>query len=587
MPKSQNLFQRLTNLFRSGPVIKRKVRQPKGPKSASSALEVFRKSSSDIYNSTLSAYGTFDRMSRYSDFSEMVAEPIIHQALRIYSEETASPDDKGVILHIHSENEQIKELLTELFYGTLNIDFELSRWTYNLCKYGDFFLMLDVDTHHGVVGFYTIRISEIEREEGFDPNKPNAVRFRWLAQNQILQDWQVAHFRLVFDDAFLPYGTSVLESARRVWRQLVIAEDAMLLYRVVRSPERRVFYIDVGATPVNEVPNILEQAESAFRKAPVVNRENGQMDLRFNPLSVLDDYFIPVRGGESGTRIETLQGGTNATAIEDVEYLQKKLFAALGVPKAYIGYDEEIGSKATLAQEDIRFSRAINKIQKVIIQELNKIAMIHLFAHGYDGDDLVNFELQLSNPSSIAVQQRLELISTKFDIAGKAPEGMVNRNWIRKNIFAMTDKDISLIEAGLVEDKITDLRLEATKLPEVEQTPATGEAAGEEEGGGMEALFAADTPRLTNLLNSNETDINININVDSDEEEGEIEIDDDKELIKPSQKTNAFGEPMPRRSRKTKGPAYTQMPDFGSITGVGSTTRGQDSMKKTIWKQSI
>ena len=225
----------------------------------------------------------------------------------------------------------------------------------------------------------------------------------------------------------------MLEAARRIWRQLILIEDAMMVYRVIRSPERRVFYIDVGNVPPEDVANYVEQAKNSLKVNKVVG-SGGNVDLRYNPMAVDEDYFIPVRGGDSGTRIDSLAGGQNTSAIEDVEYIQKKLFAALKIPKAYLGYDEDIGSKATLAQEDIRFSRSISRIQKTIIAELNKLAMIHLYAHGFDGEDLLDFSLALSNPSSLAQQQKLSLIEQKFSIAGSAPEGMVSKTWIYQNI---------------------------------------------------------------------------------------------------------------------------------------------------------
>ncbi len=305
--KKGSLFTRLTKLFRSGPVVRRKVRDYSQP-GASSALEVFRKAHSDVYNSTLSAYGAFDRMSRYSDFSEMEATPEIGSALDIYAEETVSGDDKGRVLHIYSENNKIQEILEELFYDVLNVDFNLVMWARNLCKYGDFFLFNDISPEFGVINAYPIAISEIEREEGFDAQDPMAVRFRWITQgNQTLENWQISHFRLLGNDAFLPYGASVLESARRIWRQLILMEDAMLVYRVIRAPERRVFYIDVGNIAPEEIENYMQQAQSSLKRQPVIDKNNGQVDFRYNPYSVDEDYFLPVRGGESGTKIDTLK----------------------------------------------------------------------------------------------------------------------------------------------------------------------------------------------------------------------------------------------------------------------------------------
>ncbi len=504
--ESDGLFRKLTQLFRSGPVIKRKVKSYQGAKT-SSAFEVFRKTQSHVYSTAMSAYGTYDRMARYSDFSEMEYTPEISSALDIYSEETVAADENGHVLHIHSENPKVKKLLEELFFDTLNVEFNLTAWARNLVKYGDFFLFNDVSPEYGIVNVYPIPVNEIEREEGYDPEDPMAVRFRWVTQgNQVLENWQISHFRLLGNDAFLPYGSSVLESARRIWRQLILVEDAMLVYRVVRSPERRVFYVDVGNVPPEEIPNYMEQVQSTLKKSQVVDKNTGRVDLRYNPLSVDEDYYLPVRGAESGTKIDTLAGGSNATAIEDVQYIQSKLFAALKIPKAYLGYDEGLGAKATLSQEDIRFSRSINKIQRVVISELNKMGIIHLYSHGFEGTDLLDFELSLSNPSTVAQQQKLELYRSRFEIAGTAPEGMVDRDFLRKNLLGLNDNQIEDIERGKLKDKLVDLQVEAVKLPEGEEGDlAAGEEGGDDFGGDEEILPEKDIISSRGILSGNPT----------------------------------------------------------------------------------
>lgn len=493
MEQKGSLFSKLTKLFRSGPVIKRNVRKINAPSPTnSSAVEVFKKAHSDVYNATISAYGAFDRMSRYSDFAEMEATPEICSALDIYAEETVSPDERGKVLHVYSDNRKVHELLTNLFYDVLNVEFNLVMWVRNLCKYGDFFMFMDINPEYGVVNSYPIAISEIEREEGHDPNDPAAVRFRWITQgNQVLENWQIAHFRLLGNDAFLPYGSSVLEGARRIWRQLILIEDAMLVYRVIRAPERRVFYIDVGNVPPEETANYLEQVQTSLKRNQIIDKRTGKVDLRYNPLSVEEDFFLPVRGGESGTKIDTLAGGQNTSAIEDVQYIQNKMFSALKIPKAYLGYDADIGSKATLSQEDIRFSRTIQRIQKTVISELNKIAQIHLYCHGYEGEDLADFELYLSNPSTVAQMQKLDLIRAKFEIAGQAPEGSVNRSWIQKNVLGLTDGEIEEIHAGRLKDKKSDLELDAVTLDE---GSGSGDSLGGDSPGGsaVDALGGLD-----------------------------------------------------------------------------------------------
>ena len=586
------LFRRLTSLFRSGPTVRRKIKSPDAGPGVTTGQLLFRRANSDTYNATLSSYGSFDRMSRYSDFGEMESTPEISSALDIYAEESVSPDVTGKILHIYSDNRKIQEILDTLFYDTLNIDFNLPMWVRNLCKYGDFFLFNDVSNEYGVVNVYPIAISDIEREEGFDPDDPTAVRFRWLSRgNKTLENWQISHFRLLGNDAFLPYGSSVLESARRIWRQLILIEDAMLVYRVIRSPERRVFYIDVGNVPPEEISNYVEQAKTSLKRSQIIDSSNGRIDLRYNPMSVDEDYFIPVRGGESGTRIESLAGGTNTSAIEDVEYIQKKLFAALKIPKAYLGYDEDIGAKATLAQEDIRFSRTINRVQKTVIAELNKIAMIHLYSHGYQNEDLLDFEIKLANPSSIAQQQKLELIRSKFEIAGTAPEGLVDRKWIRKNVLELTDDEIDSIESGRDKDKIRDLELEAVQAPEAEGGDAGGDAGGDV--GGEEDLFSSDKTDGEVL-----DGLPIHAMDDDDEEDekdekkektsiSNLSIDDEDAPIKASNALrNSFGGKV--TSSPSNRASKASMPDFTSMVSVKKgSARTQDSMLRPYDRDSV
>ena len=533
--ESQSIFRRLTQLFRSGPVIKRKVRDLNTDSRSSSAFELFRKTQSHVYSTAMSAYGTYDRMARYSDFSEMEYTPEISSAVDIYAEESVAADEHGNVLHIYSDNATVKKLLSELFYDTLNVEFNMTSWVRNLCKYGDFFLFNDVSPEHGVISAYPMPVNEVEREEGFDPEDPLAVRFRWVTHgNQVLENWQVSHMRLLGNDAFLPYGSSVLEPARRIWRQLILVEDAMLVYRVVRSPERRVFYIDVGNVPPEDIPGYMEQVQTSLKKSQVVDRDTGRVDLRYNPLSVDEDYYLPVRGTESGTKIDTLAGGQNATAIEDVEYIQSKLFAALKVPKAYLGYDEGLGAKATLSQEDIRFSRTIARIQRTVISELNKIAIIHLFCNGFQGEDLLDFELKLSNPSTIAQQQKLELFRSRFEIAGTAAqvENLVDREWIRKNLFNMSKEETSGIISGIFSDRKLDLEVEAVKLPDGPDTDVDF-AEPDAEAEDVEQMAAA---RDRNMLDLDMIAADPNLNFKS------LSINDENSPIRAQNTVNLISE---------------------------------------------
>jgi len=581
-----NLFKRLTQLFRSGPITQRKLEPFKGA-SHSSALDLFKKSQSHVYSNAINAYGQYDRMARYADFSEMEYTPEIASALDIYSHEACAQNEQGRVLHIYSDNEKIKEILDNLFMDVLNIEFNLASWTRNLCKYGDFFLFNDVAPSEGIINVFPIPVNEIEREEGFDPEDPLAVRFRWVTQgNQILENWQISHFRLLGNDAFLPYGASMLEAARRIWRQLILVEDSMLVYRVVRSPERRVFYIDVGNVPPEDIPVYMEQAKATLKSSQVVDKNTGRVDLRYNPLSVDEDYFLPVRGTESGTKIDTLAGGQNTTAIEDVEYIQKKLFAALKIPRAYLGYDEALSSKATLAQEDIRFSRTINNIQRILLSELNKLAIIQLFTLGYESEDLLNFDLRLSNPSTIAQQQKLELYRTKFEIAAQSPEGLLSKHYLRKNVIGLNNKEISEIEEEREEERTRDLEIESISLPGQigdDEGPGLVPPSDDMESGEPEALGAGQSRDIDLML--------AELDDDDEEDFSDLEVESEK-AVKPSATVRIQDKLKWSRKRRRPwayqdptGPRLSDMtkPDSDPFdAGFFKTTARSESLRKAF-----
>ena len=995
--KNPSLFQKLTKLFRSGPVVRRKIRNldttvAVADRSKSSGALLFQKSMAPTYATiTANAYNLSERLMRYQDFQEMEYTPELAAAMDIYADETVAQDDKGRVLHIYSDNEKIKEILEDLFYNTLNVEFNLRSWARNLVKYGDMFLYNDVSPDAGVINAFPIPVNEIEREENYDPNDPMAVRYRWVTLgNRTLENWEVTHFRLLGNDMFLPYGSSVIEPARRIWRQLILIEDAMLVYRVVRAPERRVFYIDVANIPPENVPMYVEEQRKNLRSSQVIDRNTGRVDLRYNPLpvhkdtpvplldgttltieniskkmkenpgwtpwvysvqdgtkrivpgkvvwcgknyvankltkvwlddgsyivtapehpyvmrdggrkradelkpgdslmsayrdlnnrgyerivepsgirnsthvivardahnekwdstplrvvhhshpecgtsnkrdnrpenltvmnfwehrklhaehceltlnrpeqlaerrikriafnksldkrrrtselnrtlgkakkmsgayngselhashneirrtaqldswskdrvsrsekmqwiipndvvsfvfgvvksnkkigreeltsavrndttvmeslrsanavnernvdkfhvtaivsklhrmgcisrstyrdfrkfaaeneapvnhqvvaietildasddvycmtvvgprgeddrhnfavnglsqqtdskslkslifvwnSVDEDYFIPVRGGESGTKIDTLAGGQNAAAVEDVAYIQKKMFAALKIPRAYLGYDEALSSKATLAQEDIRFSRTINVIQKTLISELNKLAIIHLYANGFDSEDLQNFTLRLSNPSTVAQQQKLELWRSKFEIAGSAPEGQMSKEFIRKEIWGLNDEQCKTIDEQRLKEKIVDQTIENAKPDESEGGDEGGgdagggedlfgggeeggeegggeESGGEEESGGGEDLFAGDDVRDT-------TDVGLLTAGDDAADDDELPLKFSLDSVEvPIKAQRQLDRALYNRSRiRHSGPAKTHMPDFKRMT---------------------
>jgi Bacteriophage T4-like portal protein (Gp20) len=466
--KEKSFYQRLTRLFRSGPAIRRKVRgqdyknfydnQVVQNNLGYYGAAGFKREASPF--SVMGAYGILDRMSRYAEFAEMENTADIATALNVYADESCASDENGRTFHIYSDVPQIQRALEELFYDVVNIEFNARRMVRNLVKNGDYFMYVEVVPDYGVINVEPLPVNEVEREEGFDKHDPYAVRFRLITRGgKYLENWQMLHFRILGNDLFLPYGTSFLESARRPWRQLTMMEDSMLVYRLVRSPERRVFYVDVSAVHPNDIPSYMEAVKESMRGASVIEQQTGRQDFRYNPLAIDEDYFLPTRPNNQ-TKIESLAGGQNATAIEDVEYIHKKLIAALMVPKAYLTYDEAISSKATLAQEDIRFSRTVGQLQKILIAELNKLAMIHLYALGFSGDDLLNFDIKFSNPSTVAVQQKLALISSKLEIAAKALElgketGLLSFNYIQREILGLRPEQINIIKQEARQDQVT------------------------------------------------------------------------------------------------------------------------------------
>ncbi len=451
------------------------------------------------------AYTNQNRSERYSDFDQMEYMPEIASALDIYADEMSTSSELTPLLNIRCHNDEIKAVLETLYHNVLNIDFNLFGWCRSMCKFGDYFLYLDIDEDQGIRSAIGLPAEEIERLEGEDKTNPNYVQYQWNSAGMTFENWQVGHFRILGNDKYAPYGTSVLEPARRIWRQLTLLEDAMMAYRIVRSPERRVFYIDVGNINATDVEQYMQKVMTQMKRNQLVDSDTGRVDLRYNPMSVEEDYFIPVRGGTS-SKIETLPGGAASSDIDDVKYLRDKLFAALKVPQSYLTQGEE-GSedKTTLAQKDIRFARTIQRLQRSIVSELEKIGIIHLYTLGFRGDDIISFDLSLNNPSKLAELQELEYWKTKFDVAGAATEGFFSRRWIAEHLFHLSEDEFLRNTRELVYDKKYDALLQA------QFEAATSEAAGMDTGAGADNLGddmaeppADETPDLDAALGGEE-----------------------------------------------------------------------------------
>lgn len=415
------------------------------------------------YNQSLSILS--QRLMLFREYELMDQDPIIASALDLYAEESTVKNEFGDILTVKSDDREIKEVLDNLFYDILNIDFNLLHWTRNLVKYGDMFMKLDLAEKIGIVGVIPISPYVVERHEGLNPHNPSEVKYK--IDGPILQgmyeNYEIAHFRMLSDSNFLPYGKSMIEAARRIWKQLTLMEDAMLIHRIMRAPQKRVFNIDVGNIPPNEVPSYMEKIANQTKKVPYVDENTGDYNLKYNMQNITEDFFIPNRGGESSTKIDTLSG-LEYNAIEDVEYLRNKMMSALRIPKAFLGYEEAIGAKATLSQEDIRFARTVERIQKIIAAELENLARIHLFMQGYSVDDMSNFELHLSSPSTIYEQEKLQIMQSRLDVAAKAKEqNLLGSDFIYAEIFRLSEDEKQQAQKRVIEDAKLDYRIDQIK----------------------------------------------------------------------------------------------------------------------------
>jgi hypothetical protein len=429
----------------------------------------------NIFNPNLN-YQTL-RIQLYSDYEAMDTDPIIASALDILADESTVKNDQNEILSIKSTDENIQRVLYNLFYDVLNIEFNLWSWTRNMCKYGDFFLKLEIAEKFGVYNVLPYTVYHMVREEGLDPDNPAKVTFKLdpdglassqhpnympkrKAEQRVVEfdNYEIAHFRLISDTNYLPYGRSYLEPARKIFKQVTLMEDAMLIHRIMRAPEKRMFYINVGAIPPQEVEQFMQKTINQMKKTPYIG-DDGQYNLRFNMQNMMEDFYLPVRGGDTSTRIETTKG-LDYDGITDVNYLLQKMFAALKIPKAYFGYEGDLQGKATLAAEDIRFARTVERIQKILESELTKIALVHLYTQGFTGESLTNFEVKLTTPSIIFEQEKVALLKEKIDLANQMKDTkLFSSDYIYENIFDLSEDQYMEMRELVREDSKRNFRI--------------------------------------------------------------------------------------------------------------------------------
>ncbi|HUU86714.1 MAG TPA: portal protein, partial [Candidatus Glassbacteria bacterium] len=298
------------------------------------------------------------------------------------------------------------------------------------------------------------------------------------------ENYEIAHFRLLSDSNWLPYGKSMVEPARRTWKQVQLMEDAMLIHRLVRAPDRRVIKVDIGNIPPSEVDNFMTKLMSKVKNIPLIDQQTGDYNLKYNLMNIIEDFYLPVRGGDSGTSIENLSGLT-FSATEDVEYLRNKMIGGLKVPRAFLGYEEQLSGKSTLAAEDVRFARTIERIQRILVSELTKIAIVHLYAQGYTDESLVNFSLELTNPSTIYEQEKIALWQEKVRLAGEMQQiNLIGSSWIYEHIFGMSEEEVDDQRIQVVKDKKRGYRLQSIEQGDDPQAAGGTQTSGEESMGG-------------------------------------------------------------------------------------------------------
>ena len=471
----KGLFSRLQRLFSTDVIIRNiggdqikvidsSAIQQNGELQTNSLIDRYNRlystNPSSLYGAQFNFNYQYLRPQLYSEYDVMDQDAIIASALDIIADECTLKNDMGEVLSIRSSNESVQKILYNLFYDVLNIEFNLWAWVRQMTKFGDFFLKLEVAEKYGVYNVIPYTAYHISREEGFNPENVSDVRFRYdpnglvnpssgmystpnnrsQTENGIFFDnYEMAHFRLIGDTNYLPYGRSYIEPARKLFKQYTLMEDAMLIHRISRAPEKRIFYMNVGSIPPNEIDSFMQKTISNMKRTPHIDQKTGEYNLKYNMQNMMEDFYIPVRGNDTTTKIDTTKG-LDYDGIQDVEYLRDKLFAALKVPKAFLGYDENIEGKATLAAEDIRFARTIERIQRILVSELNKIALVHLYSQGYRDEALTNFELSMQTPSIIFEQEKIELMKSKTELATSLLENnLLPTDWIYDNIFHLSE----------------------------------------------------------------------------------------------------------------------------------------------------
>lgn len=414
-----------------------------------------------------------DRKKRYKEYEDMDGYPEISSAFDIYSDDCTQENIDGTPWKIVTDDEMVKKEVSKMF-DQVNMTRYLWDISRNVVKYGDMFIETIIDLNNAKRGIQRIKILNpafifrLEDEFGYLKEFIQEVPKKndWSSYGSIgprlddthminLDPGQIVHFRLhTSDPTHYPYGKSIAAAARVTYKSLKMMEDAMLIYRLVRAPERRIFYIDTGSLPASKSEMHIKKQMDKFKKRKSYNSQTGNIEENFNALAADEDFYIAVNGKSSGTKIDTLKGAENLGEVDDVKYFRDKLLAALKIPKDYIvEKDNAPERKANLSQLDVKFARVITRIQKSIEIGLETLAKRHLILRGFPTVLIDELKIKLPAPSDMAIKRQLETDEQKTRIV-QAVKGLniFPMKKIYKDYYQLADNEIEDIENGLQED---------------------------------------------------------------------------------------------------------------------------------------
>lgn len=409
------------------------------------------------------------RAGRYDTYSEMDTMEFIHRGLELIADDSSQPNDDGNTTKVYSDDQAIKDVIENLLINKLDMNNELWSILYETIKNGDNFYEVIVDDYKKPKEIRRIRYLEPKKVERIEvngklshfiyktPRKDKSDRTKPEIQEYKLFPWQILHFKIE-DKENAPYGGSLLKAGVRTYRRLVMLEDVMLVYRISRAPERRVFYIDVGNLNPVEAKRFLAKMKDSYRSQSFLD-ENGNINKKANVTSITSDIFVPVREGSSGTRIDTLPSGTamGASGSDDplLKYFKDKILKTMNIPPQYMG--ESSDKSRSLSQLDTKFGRFIERVQAQIGKGLNKLAALELFFKGYKKEDLHNFKIEMTPPSNVKEITEIDIFNQRMTLVGTIIGlDMFSKQWIQKKILKMSTKEIAdnemqkQLEAGMV-----------------------------------------------------------------------------------------------------------------------------------------